>query len=158
MILFTVMKQYLCPPYSFKLFLVTLLIFVGCSEKPVVQGENEVAESSETNVVFVTDPDKVLQGPVTSLPQQVINLNGGGLLFIKIAIQTVDLNPIKDETSHLPKYIDSLILVASDYTEDELVSMAGRENLKKELINSFNELSDSDHQIANIYYENFIIR
>lgn len=145
------MKQYLC-----LCMLVICVGFISCGDK--VEDKSKEDLQVEPKVVFVTDPDKVLEGPVVSLPQQVINLKGGGLLFIKVAMQTIDLNPVEVQNIPLPRYIDALILVASEFTEDDLIRPQGREKLSELLFEKFNEGSDSEHLIVKVYFENFIVR
>lgn len=152
------MEQQLCLKFLFNDIVIGILLvltYQGCGGKSEVEHE-EVPKGSE--IVFVTDPDRILEGPIVSCPQQIINIKDGGLLFLKLGIQYDDLSKPDADSVLIPRYLDGVIQVASEYTSAELSKESGKEKLKEALLVKLNELANTEATISKIYFETLLVR
>jgi len=156
------MEQLSCLKYlRYKIFysLILVLSFYGCGSKDVAKEEAADHEAEKSpEVVYVTDPDKVLEGPIISFPQQIINIKGGGLLFLTLGVQFGELSKPDSENVLVVRYMDAVIQVASEYSGAELSVESGKTRFKEELMAKLNEVSDSDATISHIYFQNILVR
>lgn len=153
------LKNHSYKSFSRVLLSCSLFFCVGlsCNRAADREEQTELVQTGP-EIIYVTDPDGVLQGPVLSLPKQIVNIKGGGLLFIQVAVQYVELNRPQNEESIQVKFMDDILSVASLYDESTLRTSSGKEKFRLELVSRFSAILGDEARIANLYFQEFLIR
>ncbi|MBI5017372.1 MAG: flagellar basal body-associated FliL family protein [Deltaproteobacteria bacterium] len=99
-------------------------------------------------------------GPTASLEPFVVNLaDPGRPRYAKIVVQLeLDAEPAAGEIEGLkPKVRDSLIMLFSSKTSEEMITVGGKETLRNEIIRRLNALLTTG-KVAEVYFTEFVVQ
>lgn len=99
-------------------------------------------------------------GPTSSLEPFVVNLaDPGRPRYAKIVVQLeLDAEPAAGEIEGLkPKVRDSLIMLFSSKTSEEMTTVGGKETLRNEIIRRLNSLLTTG-KVAEVYFTEFVVQ
>ncbi len=151
------MKQLSClhiPSLRLALSLIPLCLLLSCDKG----SKTPLEEDLGPGIIYVTDPDHVLGGQVISLAPQIINLQPDGLLFITVGVQHSELTKLESENVLIARYMDGVILIASEFSVDALSKKAGKSEFREKLQEKLSELAKSDATVTDVYFESFLVR
>ncbi|MDA8277638.1 MAG: flagellar basal body-associated FliL family protein [Actinomycetota bacterium] len=139
-----------------KIILIVLLVLVAAAGggvgASILMGGSKPAKAA-----FV--PPKV--GPVYDFGQITTNLADGHLIQVSMSLQ-LGVNDLTADISPLSKSLTSIAINdLSGWTYTQLLSVAAKQDLAKELIKDFNKtikVATGKNEITGIYYTNFIMQ
>ncbi|MDK2822102.1 MAG: flagellar protein FliL [Clostridia bacterium] len=97
-------------------------------------------------------------GPLYSSPEFTVNIansNGRRFLMTQFSLEVDNKKVLKEIEDKLPVVQDKVIIVLSSQTIETLNSVAGKEKIKKQLMENINNILSSG-EIVNIYFNKFV--
>lgn len=92
-------------------------------------------------------------------PSFIVNLAGGGHNFLKvdIALELTDKAVESEIEDKLPKIKDTILLILSEQTPENIADNRGKLRLKDELMKRLNSYLTAG-KIANVYFTSFVVQ
>lgn len=103
---------------------------------------------------------KMAPGPMYPLDPFIINLAGeGGKRFLKLTMELeVNDEKLSEEiTANLPKIKDSILILLSSKTFEDIYTVAGKFKLRDEITARINSFLATGH-LRNVYFTEFVIQ
>lgn len=104
-------------------------------------------------------PDKPEVGPFLQLNPFVVNLSdptGRRYLRVKIALELKDNEALSEAKDRIPQINDTIILVLSSKTVEEVLAPEGKAELRFEIMNKLNQLLGPG-KIRGVYFTQFVV-
>ena len=149
--------------------LVVLLIGGGAAAFLLLGSHDEAAAPTQTTQQDAKvekkksgkkSTDHLAIGPMYPMAQFVVNLlSESGNRFLKVSIDLELSDPkLQPEMDHKKSLIrDIIIRTFSSKTFEEISTLKGKDKLKDEVLDKFNE-NLSDGQVKNIYFTDFVVQ
>ena len=117
-------------------------------------GGEQAAEDPAAEEASVGD----LPGAIYPLEVFIVNLGVKGS-FLKVAIQLefLDPDPPAGVDAEIPRVRDSIIQTLSSKTSAEILTVEGKENLRKEVTEAANEAFGRE-EVLQVYFTEFIVQ
>jgi flagellar protein FliL len=132
---------------------VLIIRFVGSPA-----GENGSAKDNP-EITYIEDPEGVLSGATMPLKPFVVNLlSEGTFLLLGMTLEFFDLELPPYVEQRIPSIRDAIIKVVSAKRPDELLTLKGKEQLRRELVTAINKILDPENPVANIYFTRFTVQ
>jgi len=119
------------------------------------QGEEGAA--SEVSAEDELDEGEQVIGAIFPLDTFVINLSGGKYLRVQVRLEFEGRDIPKRLYPRVVPVRDELIGILSTKRAEDLQTSQGKENLKKEIKNSINELLRHE-DVKNVYFTQFVVQ
>lgn len=127
---------------------------------PKLPGDGEVADSSAVVEVEEVDPADRERGTIVMMDDVVVNLTTmEGTRFLKVTtgLEFSDKKLETEITERMPELRAMLIDQLSCRTAEDVISRKGRELVKTEILEEFNQnLQQGD--LLNIYFSDFVVQ
>lgn len=126
---------------------------------PAIGAGGDSAEKKEEATEESKTPE-ILSGPMFPLDPFIINLSGeGGKRFLKLTIELElnDENLNLEITASLPKIKDSILILLSSKTFEDVYTVEGKFKLRDEITARVNRFLATGH-IRNVYFTEFVIQ
>ncbi|KJS87510.1 MAG: hypothetical protein JM58_04005 [Peptococcaceae bacterium BICA1-8] len=103
--------------------------------------------------------DQVMEiGPLYNSPEFTVNIaNSGGRRFLmtQFSLEVENKKVLKELNNKLPVFKDKVIIVLSDQTVEDLDSLEGKEEVKKQLMDNINIIL-TEGKVKNIFFNKFV--
>jgi len=152
-------KKKRSPVMMIAIVLIAVLVIggVGAVTFIVMKGSGD-AESEKQEEKAAEDVSRNSLGPVKMLEPFIVNLAGGrNYLKIEIGVELSDQNLDMEIQNKMPQIKDSVIIVLSTKSFDDISTSRGKIKLKDELSMRINSILYTG-TIKNIYFTNFVIQ
>jgi flagellar FliL protein len=126
---------------------------IGVGGESDEEKEKEAEKEEPKNI-------EITSGPMYPLDSFILNLAGeGGKRFLKLTmeLELSDENLNAEITAILPKIKDSILILLSDKTFEDVYTVDGKIKLRNEITARINRFLDTGH-IRNIYFTEFVIQ
>jgi flagellar protein FliL len=119
----------------------------------------ETSSANDVQITYLEDPDGVLSGAVMPLKPFVVNLlSEKTFLLLGMTLEFFDLEPPRYIDQRVPSIRDAIIKVVSAKKPEELLTLKGKEQLRRELIVAINKILDPENPVANIFFTRFTVQ
>lgn len=106
------------------------------------------------------EPKKPKAGPFLQLNPFVVNLvdpTGRRYLRVKIALELEDEGALNEANDRIPQINDTIILVLSSKTVEEVLAPEGKAELRFEIMNKLNQLLGPG-KVRGVYFNQFVVQ
>lgn len=129
----------------------------GKAEEPKAEGGHGEKKEGERGAAPPAEP---AMGPTVALEPFVVNLSDPGRpRYAKLVVNLeLDADAAAAELEGLkPKVRDSLIMLFSSKTSEEMITVGGKETLRNEMIRRLNALLTAG-KVAEVYFTEFVVQ
>ncbi len=126
----------------------------------LLKGGEDTEEAEEAKKETKKEIKPTMLGPVIPLESFIVNLTGAGgrnYLKVNISIELSDVKLQEEITNKLPKIRDTILLVLSTKTFDDIKTSQGKLVMKDELLMRLNSYLTSG-TIENLYFTSFVVQ
>lgn len=147
--------------------LVALMVLsgLGCAHKQRVSTGDAISVNSDTGIHTEkektesghSEKNRVLSNTVALSPFVVCLADTNTRRYLKVALAVEIAGPSELLVSNMAKVRDSLLLLLTSKTSQDLSSLEGRNHLRKEIVDHLNQVL-GQAKVAQAYYTDFVIQ